>query len=429
MDQNNCFVCADDCTNSYFFLINLSSKKYKTKYTSLIGDLINPEYELRLTSENKICKRCSVLLEKYDELQHETLLLKGVLSRQVAHTYEIETSEEMVFLDKSKVFVETNPAHANLGQYSCKLCPRFITDSLDTVNAHIMYHKIQTDDQIHANEVLKEIAPPQKRQQGIARETSKRPEQTKTKTNPQPARKINVLGIEKVETIETEEFDVIPQNNNIQDYDMSIMNIQAAEYDEETLDSLIDLNLLEDPMYESNLKNPLCMVNGCKHEFVFMNDYVRHLKLEHKSTLNHIFAVVRANIKRPTRVSKFMCPYCFTKTSDSQSLEQHVRQHEEAGKSNMFTDRVSDFLKNVMNSTRCSTCDSEIIDHTVLDCTHEISRNGLVQKKTCCYCEQYFYNDKLLNNHLATDHGHCFVCALTCEDKLVLKDHIRSHMR
>jgi hypothetical protein len=233
------------------------------------------------------------------------------------------------------------------------------------------------------------------------------------------------LGVERVQAVK-EEVDMEHENHNIQTSEMSIQNI---EYDEETLEALIDLNLLDDPLYESNLKSSLCMVESCKQRFVFMNDYVRHLKLKHKATLNHIFAVVRANIKRPSKVSKFTCPYCFTKTMDSQSLELHVRHHEEASKSNLFTDRVSEFVNNVMCLTRCSTCDYDIIDPTVLECTHEVVRHTLVQKMSCGYCEQEFYSDKLLNNHLATEHGHCFICSSACDDKVVLKDHIRSHMR
>lgn len=166
------------------------------------------------------------------------------------------------------------------------------------------------------------------------------------------------------------------KNSNEYSTDMVSMNIHQ-EYDEQTLESLIDLNLLDDQFFDSNLKNRKCMVGGCSKEFKYVSDYVRHLKLKHKSTLNHIFAVIRTNIKRPAKLDKFMCPYCFTKTSSNDSLENHVRQHEEAAKSNLFTDRINDFVNNVMSSSRCNTCDCEIIDSTVLECNHEIARNGL----------------------------------------------------
>lgn len=157
MDQ--CFVCFEDCSNSYFFLVNLTSKKFKTKYTALIGELINPEYELRVDSENKICERCSMILEKYDELQHETKTIKSVLARQIAHTYGIDTAEPMIFLDKSKCFVELGPKANNAeATYSCKLCHSFVTDSLDTVNSHLIYHKIVTQEQMKTNEMLRDLS-------------------------------------------------------------------------------------------------------------------------------------------------------------------------------------------------------------------------------------------------------------------------------
>jgi hypothetical protein len=416
MDESSCFVCAEDCTASNLFLINLSSKKYKTKFTSLIGDFISPEYELRLTNENKICKRCLVLIEKYDELQHETQLLKGVLARQVANTYSIETSEEKVFLDKSKVFVEMN-SQGNSGKYSCKLCmSQFVTDCLDTVNSHIMYHKILTDDQIHANDVLKEHSSP-KRQQGIARETSRKSVQIKSLTPAQPNPKINVLGVEKVKAFQEQD------NNNI--YDISSQN---TEYDEDALKSLIDLNLLDDPNCESNLKNQSCMANNCKQKFVYLNDYLRHLKLRHRTNVNHMFALIRHNIKRPTKISKLTCPFCFTKISNRESLEVHVKHHEEAHTVKLFASRVDDFIKSIMSTTRCSTCDYEITDPTILECNHAQARSSMAEKTHCGYCNREFYSEKLLNNHLALEHGHCFICSSACDDKIMLRDHIRSHI-
>lgn len=429
MEQNCCFICAEDCSSSYFYLINLASKKYKTKYTSLIGDLINPEYELRVTNENKICERCSVLIEKYDELQHETKTVKSVLGRQIAHTYSIETSETMVYMDKSKTFVELQPsALSNIEvKYSCKLCPRYVTNCIDTVNSHILYHKIVTEGQIQTNELLKDLTPSQKRNQSIRRETQRRPEAPKPVVHQQVVLEKPISHVDKVEEMRRKLEAELPTMKNELPLEIAAISIQE-EYDEDTLESLIDLDMLDDPFYDSNLKNHQCMVSGCLQEFTYVSDYVRHLKLKHKSTLNHIFAVVRANIKRPNKVNKLMCPYCFTRTSNSQALEHHVRQHEEAAKSNLFTDRINDFVTNVMSSSRCVTCDCEIIDPTVLECNHEIVKNGMAPKMNCMYCVRDFYSDKLYNNHLAMDHGHCFICGSTCDDKTVLSDHIRSHL-
>lgn len=422
-------MCADDCSNSYFYLTNLASKKYKTKYTALIGDLINSEYELRVTNENKICERCSVLIEKFDELQHETKTVKSVLGRQIAHTYSIETSETMVFLDKSKIFVELRSnSVGNEVKYSCKLCPRFVTDCIDTVNSHIMYHKIMTDGQIQTNELLKDVVPVQKRNHPIGREIPKKPEPVKTSFQPPPPPTQNSQGQRARDARKKQEVEVLPIKQDETIETTNQINIQQ-EFDEETLESLIDLDLLVTPQYDSNLKNQRCMITACTQEFTYVSDYVRHLKLKHKSRLNHIFAVVRANIKRPSHVHKLMCPYCYTRASNMQTLEDHVKLHEEAAKSNLFIDRISDFVTSVMSLARCDTCDCEIIDTTMLECNHEIAKNGLAPKVDCVYCERFFYSDKLYNNHLAIAHGQCFACGSSCDDVTVLRDHILSHMR
>ena len=427
--NNNCFICADDCSNSHFFLINLLTNKYKTKYTTLIGDLINPEYELRVTSENKICERCKVLCENYDVLQQETKTVKSVLARQIAHTYSIDTNQSMVYMDKSKIFVELLSNDSNPeSQYSCKLCPRYVTDCIDTVNAHILYHKIIQENQIHSNEIVKDLTLTQKRNPPVRRETLRRPEPEKPAIPHKFEQGHHLTQVQETEE-EKKKLQPKPQSKSKPPLDIAAIDIQQVqqEYDEETLESLINLDLLDDPFYDSNLKNQNCMVVGCSQEFTYVSDYVRHLKFKHKSTLNHIFAVVRANIKRPNKTDKLICPYCFTRTSSDESLEIHVKHHEEAAKSNLFTDRINDFINNVMALSRCKSCDQNI-DPSTLECNHEVVKNAMMPQLSCMYCTKEFYSDKLYNNHLALDHGHCCICGVTCDDKAVLGDHIRSHL-
>jgi Zinc finger, C2H2 type len=378
-----CFICAENCTESYSFLINLSSKKYKTKFTTLIGDLINKEYELRVSEKNKICECCCVLLEKYDEMQQETKTIKSVLSRQLANTYNLETNQTLVYLDHSKFFVKLNSntsTSSNDIKYSCKMC-RFVTEKLDSVNSHCMYHKIITESKIQANDRFKDLRPTAKRNKPVHQNS-------------------NLQNIEEKFEVETEL--------------KCEQNFEVSEYDEETLETIIDLNLLEDEFYDSNLKNSKCMMNSCEEEFKFVADYVKHLKLKHKSSLNHIFAVVRANIRRPNKVSKLMCPYCFTKTPNNELLESHVKEaHEDAAKFKLFTDRINEFVSNLIKLTSFN----------------ESFNKDLKNKINCKYCTKSFYQSKLYHNHLAIDHKRCFVCFLTCKEKSLLRDHIISHTR
>lgn len=400
--EDDCFLCAENCTDSYFFLINLASKKYKTKFTTLISDLINKEYELRVSERNKICERCLVCLERFDELQQETKTIKSVLSRQIANTYKLETNQPQMFLDNSKVFVKLNTSGISDLKYSCKMC-RFVTNEIDNVNSHCMYHKIITDSKIQSNEIIKElISPATKRNNPIGREIRNKPVVVKTT---QEFRNSDLKNLKNIEEIYSEV-----------ETDMKIeSSLEMSEYDEETLETMIDLNLLEDDMYDSNMKNHKCMMNSCEDEFKFVSEYVKHLKLKHKSSLNHIFAVVRANIKRPNKLSKLMCPYCFTKTPSIELLADHVYLHEEAAKSKLFTDRINEFV-------------ADLIKLTTLN---EVSENGTSKKIDCKFCVNQFCakQPKLYHNHLAIDHRRCFICFSTCEDKMLLRDHIISHIR
>lgn len=416
MDGNSCFVCGTDCSDSTLVLINLETKKYKTRYTVLIGNLINSEYELRIAKSDKICEKCSVLIEKYDELQYETKTVKSVLSRQIAITYSIETDEELMYMDKSKIFAELR-ANGNdqSTKYSCKLCPNFVTTCIDTVNAHIMYHKIMDEQKTSLNSVIKESKTPstsKPRAQQSAREVQKLPVKSKSTSN----EAINHVGHEQLQIVK-QQVPVQYQINNVQ------------EYEEESLDSLIDLNLLDDEYYDSNLTDHKCAYEGCPETFVYASDYVRHLRLKHKATLNYIFSALKSNLKRPKKLSSLMCPYCFTKMSSNEQLESHVKQHEEAAqKTTTISDRISEFVASLMQACRCTVCDCEILDPTTIECNHEIVKNGMAPKLNCMSCDQYFYSERLYNCHLAMDHSQCFCCGSYFKDRTILKGHIRSHL-
>jgi hypothetical protein len=397
MEDDCCFICAENCTDSYFYLINLASKKYKTKFTTLIGDLINTEYELRVSERNKVCSKCCVLLEKFDEMQQETKTIKSVLSRQIANTYDIETNEPQIFIDHSKLFIKLNSS-ASISdiKYSCKMC-RFVTNKIDNVNTHCMYHKIITDSKIQTNEIIKDLNPASKRNNPIGREIRINPELVKsTQVN---------------QNSDLKKAEVHLENET---HDEKESGLEISEYDEKTLETKIDLDLLEDEAYDSNLKNNKCMMNTCEEEFNFVCQYVKHLKIKHKSSLNHIFAVVRANIKRPNKLDNLMCPYCFTKTPNIDLLEEHVLHHEEAAKSKLFTERINLFCNDLIK---------------IASFQDEAFRNGSAKKIVCKYCTKLYYQQKLYNNHLATSHNCCFICYGTYEDKKMLRDHIKGHIR
>ena len=144
MERTQCFVCGDHSDNTNY-LINLQSKKYKSLFTTLISDLINSEYEIRVTNYDCICEKCTLLLEKFDQIDHEVKQIKSVLARQIAYRYKIETDYGQVFLDKSKVFFPLRDAGSN--KFNCKHCPNYVTDNIDVINAHVLYHQYRFEEE------------------------------------------------------------------------------------------------------------------------------------------------------------------------------------------------------------------------------------------------------------------------------------------
>lgn len=409
MEEICCFICSEISSDiQYFFLFNLTTKKYKTKFLTLIKSLIQNEYEIRISDKNKICERCCVLLEKFDELQNETKLVKSVLSRQIAHTYNIETSEDLLLMDNSKVFVKLNPNANNISdiKYSCKMCKFMTNHNVDVINSHCLFHKTQTDYKIQSNELIKELASSTKRNNPIGREIKNKPEVMKT---------VQVHEIQTVERKNQSHFDVEVEMEQSSNEDT---------YNEDTIEKLIDLNLIDDDMYDSNLKNHKCMINGCEEKFKYVADYCRHLKQKHKScTLNHIFAIIRANIKHPTKCFELMCPFCFTRAPNIKLLEDHVKKHEEV-KSQLFTDRINEF---VMDLIKFSSFYEENEDNDKND--HDDNDD---KRSNCKYCEmkgksKFFPTRKSYHNHLAIEHLICFICWMEIKDKTLLRDHIISH--
>lgn len=418
METSQCFVCGDDCSKSNSYLVNLQSKKYKSRYTTLIGYLINSEYELRVSASDRVCERCVLLLERFDELQQETKTIKSVLARQIASRYGIETDQEQIYLDKSKIFLPLRNIVGSLNQvekFNCKHCPKFIADDIDVINAHILYHQYHFEEQ---QKLQSKTVPVNAKNSSntIARAAVKKPVE--------PVKIIPSVPKTKPPQVRTPDPVKSPKTTQ------PVHNFTTAvqEYEEDTLDSLIDLSLLEDEFYDSNLRDNSCNVKDCNETFCYASDYVRHLKLRHKLTLNQIFAALRTNLKKPTKMSKYTCPYCFTKFTNSHALEDHIHMHEEVGKPSIFINRLNTFISNLIKASRCKICDCDILDPTVTECNHEIVKNGMARKIDCKHCMSYFYSERLYNNHLATRHNECFFCEMKCEDKSLLKDHIRSHM-
>jgi hypothetical protein len=352
-------------------------------------------------------------LERFDELEQETKTIKSVLARQIANRYGIETDQEQIFLDKSKIFFPLR--NATTDKFNCKHCPTFLADNIDVINAHILYHQYHLEEQ---QKLQQKIVPPvaAKSSTTIARATPKKVQEPVVKVNSQ----INIT--KQTAAIKKEPVKPTKANLPVQSFNA------VQECEEDTLDSLIDLSLLDDEFYDSNLKDNTCMVKECTETFCYASDYVRHLKLRHKLTLNQIFATLRTNLKKPAKMSKLTCPYCFTKMSNSHALEDHIHMHEEVGKPSVFINRLNTFISNLIKASKCKICDCDILDPTVVECNHEIVKNGMARKIDCKYCNSYFYSEKLYNNHLATRHDECFYCEMKCDDKSMLKDHIRSHM-
>lgn len=351
-----CFLCLGDVSTSQFFIANMQTKKYKKPYVKLIAELIKPEYELRITSTNRICTYCQQVCETFDELSQQANRVKAVLSRQIASTYSLET-DEVCSLDKSKIFIRTSLA-SNQFMYKCRQC-NFNTDSTFVADTHLIYHEsvscnIETG----------------KQKSAISSQISNRTQ----------------------------------------------------------LESLVDLKELSDPHCNSNVRHNKCVMPGCKEMLYYLCDYVYHLKFHHKASLNQISLIIKTNVKRPKSLAKFSCPYCFTVTSSEESLKEHVVLHEKFAQK-VFTEKLNVFISSLIKQSRCKICGAERSDPSLEKCEHKLAKLKNCQVHKCKHCAAFFYDKKLVHNHMAQVHGVCIVCNDKIDEKKVLSEHIRMHFK
>jgi hypothetical protein len=137
--NGKCFLCNKNCDKSKYFLGTLKTKRSKTPYPLIIGKLIKQEYELRITTSDKICQQCHQVCEKFDEFLDQANRIKAVLSKQVAATYQLET-DEICDIDKTKTFIIIKFSPTKV-QYKCQTCSNFLTESMTEADIHVIYHE------------------------------------------------------------------------------------------------------------------------------------------------------------------------------------------------------------------------------------------------------------------------------------------------
>lgn len=379
-----CFICNLDCKPSQLFLETLTTQKNKTPYLKLISELINNNYELHVTSSNKICLQCQLICERYDELMQESRKVKAVLSRQMATTYALET-DEYFYIDTARVFNKTSVGPNNV-QFTCRICRDFITMCPSTADKHFVYHEILE------------------------------------------SREKKLENVQEFQRRENESAVQQQQSSSTSVRTYTNKKLLQPTFEDKIMKQLIDIEQLEDPFSESNVRLGRCVMTNCPEEFLYLCDYVHHLKFNHKASLNQIFTIIRANIKKPKTITKLCCPFCYTKTNSESSLIEHVKLHEDST-TNVFAEKLNTFISNLISQSKCKTCGFERSDSSQENCYHEKVKDKENSKLNCKHCDAFFFRKILLNNHLADEHSECFACNTMHKQRFTLTKHLNLHVR
>lgn len=434
--MTTCFACGENCIEGFVTnLDSLKTSKYKTPITQIITNIINDKSLLLMVrKQDTLCLACITLLEEYDQLLTDAKLIEKVLNKQLFRTYEIdseicenEATTTINNIDKSQYFVlEITEGSDHLSNYKCIYC-NFETVHIENVNSHVLYHQTikKKIEKIAAKEPPKHPVDP------VTVNPSKIESVYNDEPNVQKDSAEREVSLNKTAGKLTgwKAYNDDPDYNPNGESDTSEEVIESEEKKVITLkrfdlENQVNLNILEDPDCESNLRIQKC--NLCNFRPYSLAEYTKHLKFNHKAQPSHIMQAIRLVVKKPSRIPNFSCPYCFTSFSRQKELEGHVIRLHETINLAAPEQRIQRFLGSMAASVRCKVCDYEITKEV---CTHEMAKKTN-KMKICRFCSKQFYNDRLYNTHLARQHSYCFLCKFTCKSSFQIKRHFEEkHLR
>ncbi|KAG8311785.1 hypothetical protein J6590_037395 [Homalodisca vitripennis] len=104
-----CFICDGEVWNCETVLSEEKTCSSKTPFPTKISQLIGEAFMVVISENDKLCTRCTALINKSDKLEMELKKIKHILVKLLFIKYNLDTIEEVNFsLSQESELIEEN---------------------------------------------------------------------------------------------------------------------------------------------------------------------------------------------------------------------------------------------------------------------------------------------------------------------------------
>lgn len=89
MDETVCFVCGGNVSGSGIYLSIGKTRYSNTTYPTKISQLIGDDFMVVVSKEDRVCQRCTTLIDRFDKLEMDLLEIKTLIAGFLSEKYSL----------------------------------------------------------------------------------------------------------------------------------------------------------------------------------------------------------------------------------------------------------------------------------------------------------------------------------------------------
>lgn len=89
MDLTVCFVCGGSVSGAEIYLSVGKTRYSNTTFPTKISQLIGDDFMVVVSKEDKVCQRCTTLIDKLDKLEIDLLEIKTLITGFLSAKYSL----------------------------------------------------------------------------------------------------------------------------------------------------------------------------------------------------------------------------------------------------------------------------------------------------------------------------------------------------
>lgn len=97
MDATVCFVCGGSVSDVEIYMSVGKTSYSKTTYPTKICQMVGDDIMVVVSKDDKLCKRCATLIDRFDQLEIDLLEIKTLITRFLSEKYNIISGEDIEY--------------------------------------------------------------------------------------------------------------------------------------------------------------------------------------------------------------------------------------------------------------------------------------------------------------------------------------------